>query len=93
MARLWIITYDIRHPKRLRAVAEALEAVAERVQESVFECWADRHRVAVIRQELAALIEPTEDSVRFYPLCGSCIGRMRWQGEGFGPGGASYWVV
>ena len=93
MARLWIITYDIRQPRRLRAVAEALEAVGERVQESVFECWADRHRIDAIRRDVAMLIDPEEDSLRLYPLCGSCIGRMRWQGEGDGPGGASYWIV
>ena len=93
MARLWIVSYDIADPIRLRHVAEVLEACGERVQESVFECWLDRWRLHQLRAEINRLINPSEDGVRYYPLCGGCVTRMRWHGSGDAPGGATYWVV
>jgi CRISPR-associated protein Cas2 len=93
MARLWVISYDIANPKRLRAVADVLEQVGERVQESVFECWADRTRIHSIRQQLRAILNEQEDSVRFYPLCAPCVAQVRWQGEGDAVGSALYWIV
>lgn len=93
MARLWIITYDIADPRRLHRVAAVLEEVGERVQESVFEVWADRDRMRRLRQRVQLLMNPTEDSLRCYPVCGACVLRVRWQGPGDSPGGISYWVV
>lgn len=95
MARLWIITYDIADERRLRRVSKWLEqqAQAVRVQYSVFEVLADRYRLQLLRKQLAQWIDPAEDSVRYYPLCGSCIGRVRWQGMGNSAGAATYWVV
>ena len=93
MARLWLITSDIADPRRLARVAEALETQGERVQWSAFEIWADRSRIATLRRELQTLIEPGEDSLRLYPLCGRCINRVRWHGGGDTPGSALYWIV
>ena len=93
MARLWIVTYDVADPRRLRRVAQALEETGERVQESVFEVWADRDRMRRLRQRIRPLMDLAQDSLRCYPLCGSCVVRVRWQGPGESPGGASYWVV
>ena len=93
MARLWIVTYDITEARRLRRVAQMLEEEGERVQESVFEVWADRDHMRSLRQRLRPLMDLSQDSLRCYPLCGGCLGRVRWQGPGDTPGGASYWVV
>jgi CRISPR-associated protein Cas2 len=93
MARLWLITYDISDPKRLRRVAQTLETCATRVQESVFEMWARRHDITLLEAKLSRLIDAEEDNIRLYPLCGQCVGLLRWQGEGEHPGGAMYWLV
>jgi CRISPR-associated protein Cas2 len=93
MARLWIVTYDIADPQRLRRIAQALEDEGERVQQSVFEIWANRDRIRRLRQRLRPLLDLNEDSLRWYPLCGACVTRVRWQGPGGQPGGANYWVV
>lgn len=93
MARLWIITYDIADPRRLRQVADCLAPHGERVQWSAFEIWLDRHRAATLKAELQTLIDPEADSIRLYPLCGRCINRVRWQGEGSTPGDHTYWIV
>ncbi len=93
LARLWIVTYDIADPKRLRRVAQLLEEEGERVQDSVFEIWAGRDSMRRLRQRARPLMKLDEDSLRCYPLCGGCVARVRWQGPGDSPGGAQYWVV
>lgn len=93
MARLWIVTYDIADPKRLHRVATELERQGTRVQKSVFELWCSRDALRTLRRQLQALTDPGEDSIRYYPLCGSCVTKVRWQGSGDSPGGALYWVV
>ena len=40
----------------------------QRVQNSVFECVADAATMAKIKSELAKLIDPEKDSLRFYYL-------------------------
>ncbi len=82
MSALWLVCYDIADPRRRADVAAALEAVGQRVLESVFEVWLDGRRMARLRAELAGLIVPSEDSLRFYPLCLPCQGAVSWQGSG-----------
>lgn len=40
----------------------------QRVQNSVFECLLDAAQYAVFKAQLAALIDPDADSLRFYQL-------------------------
>lgn len=82
MSALWLVCYDISDDRRRRNVADALEAVGQRVLESVFEVWLDARKMATLRAELACLIVPAEDSLRFYPLCLPCQGAVSWQGGG-----------
>jgi CRISPR-associated protein Cas2 len=66
---LFIICYDIPDDRRRNRVAGLLEGYGDRVQKSVFECHLDRRREQLLRQSLQALVEPTEDKLRYYPLC------------------------
>jgi CRISPR-associated protein Cas2 len=82
MSALWLVCYDIADHRRRAAVAAALEAVGQRVLESVFEVWLDGRQMVRLRAELALLIKAQEDSIRFYPLCLPCQGAVSWQGRG-----------
>ena len=65
----YLVSYDIRDPKRLRRVARTMEGFGERIQRSVFHCRLtdeDRRR---LQQKLLDLIHAGEDTVRIYPLC------------------------
>ena len=70
---LVLVTYDVNTEtaagrRRLRKGAKACVNHGQRVQNSVFECMLDAAQYAIFRAELAALIDPSADSLRFYQL-------------------------
>ncbi|MGE4328085.1 MAG: CRISPR-associated endonuclease Cas2 [Pseudodonghicola sp.] len=70
---LVLVTYDVRTEtpagrRRLRRVAAACLDYGQRVQYSVFECDLDPARWTALRARLIDLIDPAEDSLRFYML-------------------------
>lgn len=67
---LWLVAYDICHPKRLRRVARTLQDHGERVQWSLFSCVLTAWQRGLLAEKLGCLIDPAVDSVRFYPLRG-----------------------
>jgi CRISPR-associated protein Cas2 len=80
--RLWMICYDIADDRRRRKVERVLTGRGERVQWSVFECFLAPQELARLRHSLTASIDPTTDSLRYYPLCTWCQGRVEWAGQG-----------
>ena len=65
---LYVITYDMACNRRRQKVADLLEGYGRRVQESVFECVLTRVNYRELQQKLRRHFNPTEDSIRFYPL-------------------------
>lgn len=69
----YLISYDVNTTtpagqKRLRRVAKACEDHGIRVQNSVFECVMDYSRLLMFREQLRAIIDAENDSIRIYPL-------------------------
>jgi CRISPR-associated protein Cas2 len=70
---LVLVTYDVATTtpegrRRLRKSAIACKNYGQRVQKSVFECLVGPEQWVVLRQALLDIINPEEDSLRFYPL-------------------------
>ena len=70
---LILITYDVATTtpegrRRLRRIAIACKNYGQRVQKSVFECAVGPEQWALLRAALLEIINPTEDSLRVYPL-------------------------
>lgn len=68
-----LITYDVntqteKGRKRLRQVAKVCVDYGQRVQNSVFECPVDPVQFAQLRKKLEAIIDVSEDSLRYYFL-------------------------
>lgn len=63
MRRRYLVAYDIRDQRRLRAVATCLEAYGERLQYSVFVCDLSASELIALRADLEALVKASEDSV------------------------------
>ena len=63
-----VSTVDKKGRRRLRRVAKICQNYGQRVQYSVFECIVDPAQWTIFRQELINVIEPEEDSLRFYFL-------------------------
>ena len=68
-----LITYDVNitsphGAKRLRNVARACLDYGKRVQNSVFECILTEAQYVVLKNKIGSIIDPEQDSVRFYIL-------------------------
>ena len=70
---LVLLTYDVSTEtptgrRRLNKVAKKCVAHGQRVQNSVFECILDWGQFITLQNELKNIINPEEDSLRFYNL-------------------------
>lgn len=70
---LIVVTYDIatldrEGERRLRNVAKVCENYGQRVQKSVFECQLGKSQYFELRTELLTIIDPEQDTVRFYRI-------------------------
>lgn len=68
-----LVTYDVSTStpagrRRLHRVAKTCLDFGQRVQNSVFECQVDPAGYATLKARLHELINPQEDSLRFYHL-------------------------
>lgn len=81
-APFYIIAYDITDDKRRAKVAKLLESLAERVQGSVFEAYLAGDELEKLVKKLTRLIKKEEDSIRIYPICEVCRGKIRSIGQG-----------
>ncbi len=64
----WLVTYDIRNPRRLGRLHRFLVKRAVPIQYSVFALRASPAVVGQLVPEIEALIEPAEDDVRIYRI-------------------------
>ena len=66
---LWyLITYDIRHPRRLQRVHRYLKSCAIALQESVFAWQGTPAELQHLKQQLHQRINAAEDDIRGYRL-------------------------
>ena len=63
-----VSTVDSAGRRRLRRAAKACLNFGQRVQNSVFECDVDPAQWAELKNRLVELIDPEQDSLRFYFL-------------------------
>jgi CRISPR-associated protein Cas2 len=71
-AKWWLVSYDVRDPKRLRKCAKIMEGYGQRVQYSVFRCWMSKREMERLRWELTEVLKP-EDDVVLIPLSPECV--------------------
>ncbi len=68
MRLVYVVSYDIRQPKRLRKVFRLMRGYGDHLQYSVFRCeLSDRERVELIAK-LSGLIKKDEDQVLLFPM-------------------------
>lgn len=66
--RLYLVTYDIADPRRLRAVHRLLLGQGEWLQYSVFQCRLDARRRVELAASIDGLIHHAEDHVLVFDL-------------------------
>lgn len=91
---LTVIAYDVdtstpAGERRLRRVAKCCVNYGQRVQNSVFECFADAATMVRVKRELFQIIDPELDSLRFYNLGNNYKTRIEHYGvrPGYDPEG------
>jgi CRISPR-associated protein Cas2 len=73
---LFLVSYDLPSSqsgdRRRARLARYLQSVGIRVQWSVFELDIDPQKLGSVCLEIEEKIDPDKDSVRIYPICGTC---------------------
>ena len=76
----YVIAYDIPDDKRRTKIHKVLLGFGKWTQYSLFECFLSRKDLILLRSKLAEHLVAKEDSVRFYPLCASCVSKVETVG-------------
>lgn len=75
-SKLWyVVSYDIRDPKRWRKAYKLLRGFGSRLQYSVFRCRLTARQLEELRWELEKRLDK-EDSLLFIGLCRGCVERI-----------------
>ena len=72
----YVIAYDIADDCRRTKVHQILLGFGKWTQYSLFECFLSRKELVLLQAKLAEHLVAREDSVRFYPLCATCIQKV-----------------
>jgi CRISPR-associated protein Cas2 len=75
----YVIAYDIPDDKRRTKMHKVLSGFGTWTQFSLFECFLSRKEMVLLRSKLAEHLRE-EESVRFYPLCAQCLGKVKTGG-------------
>jgi CRISPR-associated protein Cas2 len=78
---LYIVAYDISSNRRRTKVHKVLSGIGHWTQYSLFECYLSEKEYLQLRARLDKILEESHDSVRFYPLCGACEGKVETVGS------------
>ena len=78
----YLLAYDIANDRRRQKIARLCEAMAERVQESVFEAYLSQAELDKLLKKIGRVLKKEEDSLRIYLLCASCRSKVRLFGVG-----------
>jgi CRISPR-associated protein Cas2 len=65
MRQMYVVTYDICDPKRLRKVYKFMLGWGEHLQLSVFQCELSHRELVELRAGLARIIHHLEDQILF----------------------------
>jgi CRISPR-associated protein Cas2 len=68
-----IVVYDIPDNKRREKLRKALLRFGNSVQKSVFEFDLTARQLQALEKVIRGIISKTDDNVRYYQMCKSCI--------------------
>ena len=72
----YVIAYDITSDKRRTKVHKILSGYGHWTQYSLFECYLSDAEYLRLRARLDLHLEESCDTIRFYPLCKACHGKV-----------------
>jgi len=79
----YLVSYDIRDPKRLARTARCIGGYGSRVQYSMFRCRLTTRQLERLQWELTSTLA-LEDDLLIIGLCSRCAGQVRKKGNAKG---------
>jgi CRISPR-associated protein Cas2 len=79
--RFYVVAYDLSSDKRRNKVHKILSGFGEWTQYSVFELFVTDKEMVLLQSKLEKVLDAEKDSVRFYPLCASCLKNVETVGS------------
>lgn len=76
----YVIAYDIPDDRRRTKVHKILSGFGTWTQYSLFECFLSKKELVLLKSKLAKHVKDAQDSVRFYPLCATCLDKVETVG-------------
>ena len=76
----YVIAYDITDNRRRTKVHHILSGFGKWTQYSLFECFLTGKELILLQSKLAHHLVAQQDSVRFYPVCAGCLGKVETVG-------------
>jgi CRISPR-associated protein Cas2 len=76
----YIVAYDIPDDRRRTKIHKVLSGFGTWTQYSLFECFLSKKELVLLKSKLAQHIKETQDSVRFYPMCATCLEKVETVG-------------
>ncbi|HLE13289.1 MAG TPA: CRISPR-associated endonuclease Cas2 [Anaerolineales bacterium] len=80
-SRFYVVAYDIPSDKRRTKVHKVLSGFGQWTQYSLFELFLSDKELVLLQSRLERLLNQEKDSVRFYPLCESCLKKVETVGS------------
>jgi len=77
----YIVAYDLSSDKRRNKVHKILSGFGQWTQYSLFELFVTDKELILLQNKLEKVLNPEQDSVRFYPLCAACIKNVETVGS------------
>lgn len=77
----YVIAYDMADDRRRARVHKVLCGFGRWTQYSVFECHLTEKQMVLLRSKLDRHLKPEQDSVRFYPICATCMAKTETIGS------------
>ncbi|CAM2848212.1 CRISPR-associated endonuclease Cas2 [Skermania piniformis] len=93
MALTVLAAYDIPVDRRRARLAALLQSWGDRIQLSVFLCTIEDDQLGVLRDTIAAIIDPDEDSVFLVRQCKDCWSGVINLGQSEPPRDDPFWGV
>lgn len=78
---LYVVAYDIPSDRRRTKLHKLLCGYGEWTQYSLFECFLGEKELLTLRSKMDRLLNPQEDSVRFYHVCAACVKKTETVGS------------
>ena len=73
----YLISYDIRNPKRLHKVTKTMKQFGEHRQYSVFECRLSEVALLRLKDRLENIIDKDDDQVLIIKPCSRCFDEIQ----------------